>query len=341
MLMSQGYDGASVMSGCCSGVQARIKEVAPQAIYVHCNAHCLNLALVDCVKFVREASKFFALLETLFFLSSTKSHSLFLQQQEIHPNKQHRQLQRLVDTRWACRHDAVSALCYTYDAVLATLAEVVSGSDAAKAAEGRGLLLQVKSFRFVLCLVIFDRVLSITKSLSDVLQGTQLNLAKAADLVAATVETLEKFRSDCEWDKVFLYSESVAKLHNLAVNSESTICRTRRPPKRFDEGILYDTTGARETDRTSETYKINLYYLVIDTLLSELKRRFTDKNKDMRALQACNPTASNFLDPDCLEPLTSTYGLDSVLLRCESPHVKQTLSKKKKKSLKRSVMYLN
>ena len=51
-------DGASVMSGHCSGVQARIREVAPQAIYVHYNAHCLNLALVDSVKAVRDASEF-------------------------------------------------------------------------------------------------------------------------------------------------------------------------------------------------------------------------------------------------------------------------------------------
>ncbi|KAF3834434.1 hypothetical protein F7725_025638 [Dissostichus mawsoni] len=41
------YDGASVMSGKHSGVQARIKEVEKQAFYVHCNAHSLNLVLVD------------------------------------------------------------------------------------------------------------------------------------------------------------------------------------------------------------------------------------------------------------------------------------------------------
>ncbi len=37
MLVSQGYDGASVMSGVNTGVQQRIREVVPQAIYVHCH----------------------------------------------------------------------------------------------------------------------------------------------------------------------------------------------------------------------------------------------------------------------------------------------------------------
>ena len=43
-----------------SGVQTRIREKAPQALYVHCNAHCLNLCLA-------ESTEFFILLETLFF----------------------------------------------------------------------------------------------------------------------------------------------------------------------------------------------------------------------------------------------------------------------------------
>ena len=51
MIVSQGtYDGASVMSRCCFGVQQRIRELNPHAIYIHCHAHCLNLVLVDCVK---------------------------------------------------------------------------------------------------------------------------------------------------------------------------------------------------------------------------------------------------------------------------------------------------
>ena len=57
--------------------------------------------------------------------------------------------------------------------------------------------------------MIFDRILPCTKSLSDKLQSTQLDLARAADLVSVTIETLEEFRSDKEWQKVFKYWDSV------------------------------------------------------------------------------------------------------------------------------------
>ena len=144
--VSQGYDGAFVMSGHCSGIQTLIKEVAPHALYVHCNAHCLNLCLVDSVKAIRDASEFFTLLETLYVLiSSSKCHVIFMEQQALlHPDKQHKRLQKLSDTRWACHHDAVNAVCYTYDAILGTLMKAVNTFNGNKAVEARGLPKQIK-----------------------------------------------------------------------------------------------------------------------------------------------------------------------------------------------------
>ena len=58
-LVSQCFDGASVMSRCNAGVQKLVKEKCPQAVYIHCCAHRLNLVLVDVAKHVRAASDFF------------------------------------------------------------------------------------------------------------------------------------------------------------------------------------------------------------------------------------------------------------------------------------------
>ena len=71
-IVSQGYSGASVISGKLTRVQWRIKEVAPQAEYVHCYAHCLNLALVDITKSIPEASDFFALMVCFYLCRETK-----------------------------------------------------------------------------------------------------------------------------------------------------------------------------------------------------------------------------------------------------------------------------
>lgn len=49
-IQGQGYDGAANMSGHYKGLQSRILKHNPKALYVHCQAHCLNVVLVESAK---------------------------------------------------------------------------------------------------------------------------------------------------------------------------------------------------------------------------------------------------------------------------------------------------
>ncbi|CAF1108698.1 unnamed protein product, partial [Brachionus calyciflorus] len=53
-LTGQCYDGAANMSGEYKGLSSRIKEDSPSAIYVHCYAHRLNLALQESCESLKE-----------------------------------------------------------------------------------------------------------------------------------------------------------------------------------------------------------------------------------------------------------------------------------------------
>jgi len=57
-IIAQSYDGASVMSGRLNGVQAKIKELYPSAIYTHCMAHRLNLVVVDMCKNIKVRKRY-------------------------------------------------------------------------------------------------------------------------------------------------------------------------------------------------------------------------------------------------------------------------------------------
>ena len=223
----------------------------------------------------------------LSILSTTKVHVIFLQKQkELHPHKQTRELQRLSDTRWACRYSTVNSICYTFDAILATLEDIAEDSDGMKATQATGLMLQIKSFKFLLCLIIFDKVLSITKGLSDVLQSTSLDLAKAADLVLGTIETLEDLRTDNYWDRLFTYVESVAKLHSIDIIRHRP-SRKRKLPSRLCNTVILESTGSSETLTTSQEFKVGLYYPILDAFLMELNHRFSGRNVElMRAIHA-------------------------------------------------------
>ena len=65
----QGYDGASSMSSSTVGVQARIREVSPMALYTHCHSHKLNLCIVKAcsVSQIRNANGVISEIAKFFF----------------------------------------------------------------------------------------------------------------------------------------------------------------------------------------------------------------------------------------------------------------------------------
>ena len=65
----------------------------------------------------------------------------------------------------------------------------------------------------------------------------------------------------------------------------------------------------------------------------ELNHRFGERNVElMRAIHACDPRSSQFLEPEQLQPLVDYYSLDSESVRMESILFKRTLNKNKQYS---------
>ena len=156
----------------------------------------------------------------------------------------------------------------------------------------------------MLSLVVFDRVLTCTKGLSDHLQNPRLDLSKASDLVLGTISTLEEFRSDKAWDHTFDYAQQVAT--HLKIDIAPPTCR-RKSTRRLEDYVL-ESTGSREALSTSEEYKVHFYNCILDTFLSVLKRRFTQQNLAlMRGIQACSPHSDDFLEPEKLKPIVDYH----------------------------------
>ena len=74
-LVAQVYDGAPVMSGQINGVQAQIKSIYKQALYIHCNAHILNLVLSKSIQTIKDTKQFFTTMSSLaaFFFDIIKT----------------------------------------------------------------------------------------------------------------------------------------------------------------------------------------------------------------------------------------------------------------------------
>ena len=319
-IVSQGYDGASVMNGRCAGVQAKVREFAPNAIYIHCYAHVLNLVLVDSCRSVSVASEFFAIIEALcVFMASSMAHVVFVEvQKKQHPGKQPLELQKLSDTCWACRYAAVNTFCRTYNSILLTLEEISLSSDHSKAVEAKGLLYQVQSFSFIVSVVVFDQILSCTKQLSDQLQPSKIDLYRTSELVSASKAMLQCFRTDEYWDRVYSYATGIANVHSISAQFDRPSTRKRRRPAHLEDTVITESVGSREPMTASSHFKTSLYFPVVDQFIVEMNERFNHSNSIvMKGIATCSPSSSAFLTFEDMKPFSFMYGIDVVTLEIE------------------------
>lgn len=104
----QCYDGAANVSGTITGLQSRIKELEPRAIYVHCAAHTLNLVVQDSMQNITEVRDFLVVIRDLisFVKGSPKRLAAFTNIQQTSGNEGEMQtssLRPLCPTRWCLR----------------------------------------------------------------------------------------------------------------------------------------------------------------------------------------------------------------------------------------------
>ena len=97
-------------------------------------------------------------------------------------------------------------------------------------------------------------------------------------------------RTDDEWEKVFTYVKSVAEANSIDINNQVQSQRQRKTPHRFDDGIVYQSIGARNTLSTSQNYKVAIYFPVLDSVPLEIRDQFSHNNvKFMKVISSTNP----------------------------------------------------
>ena len=122
--------------------------------------------------------------------------------------------------------------------------------------------------------MLFWRILPCPKSLSDHLQSAKTDLAKASELIEATLEILQSFRTDTEWDKHYKYITDAASLFDIAVMPLRPR-RSRQLPQRLWDAIVLESHGLGKASSTSHDIKISVYYPILDSILSEIKNGLT------------------------------------------------------------------
>ncbi|KAL1269056.1 hypothetical protein QQF64_031345 [Cirrhinus molitorella] len=266
-LRGQTYDGAANMSGNKNGAQARIREMQPLALYVHCGAHCANLvtkAACTASSLTSDALDWVHKLGCLYKLSS-KYKSKFVNIATASSGTVSN-LQPLCQMRWTVRTTAIWSVLHQYESVLLSLEDMAQTDTSDTGVTARGLLERFGKGTTVLGLMMATEVIQELECLNCTLQKrteTVSGMLSAADYVRTTLRakrTEEKFQE--------IYSHTTEMITKLNIQP-ITMPHIRRPPK----CLIGNVTTAHKPTTPEEHYRAD-FFKVLDTADIQLKERF-------------------------------------------------------------------
>ena len=188
-IIGMGFDGASTFSGKKTGVQTRIKKIAPHALFVHCHCHLLQLACVQAANSTNGIKHVYVALTALwkfFHYSPKRAESLKMVQQVR--DLPELKIAKPSDTHWLVHERCVKTVKASYGAIVTALSDIHENTHEP---EALGLCKALTKRHTVAAMYMLDYILPQVAKLSRTLQTEQLDLSMISSLVNATLHTLD------------------------------------------------------------------------------------------------------------------------------------------------------
>ncbi|XP_050369166.1 uncharacterized protein LOC126787302 [Argentina anserina] len=143
-----------------------------------------------------------------------------------------------------------------------------------KVVEGQAeaILKALRSFDFVFCLLLMNKVMKVTELLCQTLQQKSIDLVQAMNFVRVTKSLLQEMR-DIGWDDLVRDVKSFCEKHDLEMPDMSACYK--------------NGTGCRCQEITVEHhYHVNVFNVLIDYQLSELNRIYSEQGLELLTLSS-------------------------------------------------------
>lgn len=284
-LVAQTYDGAAVMAGEHAGLQAKLREVCKDAIFVHCYAHRLNLVLSQSVSSIKPVKVFFGSLSGFgaFFSKSTKrTEALDCQVKKRFPS--------VAPTRWNYQSRLVETVHHhkvDIENLFISMIENDNEWDSETVSSARGFLTLLRDFDFNFFLKFFASIFPLSDNLFQVLQ------TKACDIVYCN-KKIDDFKTHLKHLRMqfeSFWSESLSEF-----------------PKTYS--LKRNRIESMEGEDKKLTYK-RLFLEIVDVLTVHIHERFSEVTK-LKFLNLLNHKQfTNFktgFPNEALNSLAENYG---------------------------------
>ena len=281
-MRGQGYDGASNMASDSVGVQARIKQAAPLATYVHCNGHCLNLVISKSCKLPQVRNVLDRMQScSKFFLYSPKRMGVLelIIRQNVVDETRRKPLLDVCRTRWAERQSAYQHFYQAYVFITEALELIgykrhmekygttYSDWGTTSRSDAQQLLAGIISFEFIVVFLTTYQYLSHLAGITVKLQKRTLDIIEAHEEITEITKTysLERKNVDSGFAKIFEHSKRVA---------EKVDCTIQMP--RIASRQKHRSNAA--ADNPCEYFQRNVAIPLLDHIISFLDQQFCDSS---------------------------------------------------------------
>lgn len=238
----QVYDNGSNMMGHKQGVQKRVLEVNHKALCVPCTSHTLNLVVADSAKSSVISISFFGTLQRLYNIFSSSVQRWSILQQHVKLT-----VKSLSTTRWECRIDSVKAVRKEMPGILEALTDLedhaIEKKDGDTLSTAQGLSKELRTWKFLLCVMVWYDVLNQINRISKLLQSPNISIERIKSETDGVTQFLQDYR-----DNGLARAETAAKEIATKLKIEMTFPVERQRKKT----CLFDYEGGEETQFTPE-----------------------------------------------------------------------------------------
>ncbi|XP_042027263.1 zinc finger MYM-type protein 1-like [Salvia splendens] len=265
-IRGQGYDNGSNMKGKHQGVQRRLLDINPRALYMPCACHSLNLTLCDMAKSCAKAASFFGIVQRIYILfsGSTKRWNVLLD------HILGLTVKSLSNTRWESRIKSIQAIRYQAPQLRSALSQLHQASDIelSDKTDANNLLKALGSFEFILGMVIWYDILFAVNTVSKRLQSPSMCI----DTTLQQIEDMRNYFNNYR-NEGFASSMTIAKsiASEMGVEPSFSVKRKAQRKKHFDE---IDTN--EEILQAEKAFEVNYFLVVVDMANTSLKSRFEE-----------------------------------------------------------------
>ncbi|KAL4148894.1 hypothetical protein QTP88_003037 [Uroleucon formosanum] len=203
-LIGQGYDDADNMSGQFNGVQSRIRQLYPKAVF--CSLCIASIKSCFIFGFIYKKS------------GGTLKNSIL----ELIPETKKTRLVGLCETRFIERHEAVNVFVELFEPIIVSL-QNIQETDRAISAKACSLLAAVEKSCFIISLLVYENLLSFTLLLSHYLQSPKRDLSSAVDYAKHIIKRLKHVRQNPNesFTHIFQEAKSGACKNILGIGKET------------------------------------------------------------------------------------------------------------------------